>query len=55
MILRSSKQTSPRLKLEIKEKLTKKKALKKENQPISIYKYWKNRFKLRKKNRLILI
>ena len=55
MILRSSKQTSPPIKLEIQEKTTKKKALKKRNQPINIYKYWQKRFKLKKKNRLIVI
>ena len=51
MILRSSKQTSPPIKLEIREK-TAKKALKKKN-PANMYKYWKKRFKLKKKNRLI--
>ena len=50
MILRSSKQTSPPIKLEIREK-TAKKALKKN--PTNMYKYWKKRFKLKKKNRLI--
>lgn len=49
MILRSSKQTSPPIKLEIREKT--KKALKRN--PTNMYKYWKKRFKLKKKNRLI--
>jgi hypothetical protein len=55
MILRSSKQTSPPIKLEIQEKTTKKKALKKKNRLINMHKYWQKRFKLKKKNRLILI
>ena len=54
MILRSSKQTSPPIKLEIQEKTTKK-ALKKKNRLINMHKYWQKRFKLKKKNRLILI
>jgi len=54
MILRSSKQTSPHIKLEIQEKPTKKKALKKGNRLINMHKYWQKRFKLNKKNRLIL-
>lgn len=53
MILRSSKQTSPHIILQISEKTTKKKAPKKKHQKNRLYYHLKKRLKIRKKNRLI--